>query len=63
MIGEISTSMEEEMLVLILTKRIKTLMTLVKYGFFDMKGGSMTLHFKENGEIAKIERRDFFTVT
>lgn len=36
---------------------------LARIGFFDMVNGSITVHFRPDGSIAKIERNSVFSVT
>lgn len=36
----------------------ETFALLVKSGVFDVKNGSVTLHFDPQGQLAKIERKD-----
>lgn len=39
------------------------LFILMNAGFFDMRNGSMTVHFDNAGKIRKIEKHNVFTVT
>lgn len=51
------------MFVALLVSKAPTLLVLAQYGFFDMRAGSMTFHFRKEGGIAKIERNDCFNVS
>lgn len=55
------TEPEADFFVALLVNKMPMLLTLAQYGFFDMRGGSMTIHFRTNdGKIGKIERNDVF---
>lgn len=48
---------------LILGQNAGKVLALVKAGFFDMKKGSITVHFDDAGTIRKVERNTIFTFT
>lgn len=50
-----------EILLVLLEKHEAKLLTLLQAGFFDMSQGSVTVHFRQDGSIGKIERHDSIT--
>ena len=44
-----------------LAQNMDKIMALMQTGFFEMKNGSVTVHFGPQNDIRKIERHDVFT--
>ena len=61
-IGVKSIDMQEteDIFVTFISQRVDVLLTLMQCGFFDMKGGSMTIHFRPNGRIGRVEKHDVY---
>lgn len=52
-----------ETVAVFLGEHVDKLMVLMQHGFFNIKNGSMTIHFGNDGNIRKIERHDSFTLS
>lgn len=44
-----------------LAGQMDKIMTLMQSGFFEMRNGSVTVHFDTSGRVRKVERHDVFT--
>lgn len=52
--------LEAQNFALFLGQHADKVLELMKVGFFDMEGGSVTVHFKPDGKIGRIERNHVF---
>lgn len=56
-------NMEAQNIAVFLGQHADKVLALMQVGFFEMRGGSVTVHFDNNGIIRKIERNNVFNVT
>lgn len=54
---------EIDTVAIIVGGHFKDILALIQVGFFDMRNGSITVHFGNEGTIKKIERNNFFSIT
>lgn len=54
---------EAQNIAIFLNTHADKMLALMQSGFFEMKGGSMTVHFDALGKIRKIEKTNVFTMS
>jgi hypothetical protein len=54
---------ESQVLAVFFAGNIEKLMILMRTGFFEMKNGTITVHFNAEGGIRKIEKNNHFNLS
>ncbi len=56
-------TLEADKVAIFVGEHVDAIMALMRVGFFDMRNGSFTVHFGNEGTIRKIEKHNVFSIT